>query len=457
MEEVKIGPEIISIKQMVSTPNLSIPHYQRPYKWLAKNVNQLIDDVLLFQKKPKYRLGTIVYHLDEEKKLNIVDGQQRSITVLLICLAIKNNKSLQEKLQNANIKLPEIKAFTNLEFENTLSKNNIRDNYKTIQRRVQDFTEETVVFFLDNCEFVKVVLTDISEAFQFFDSQNTRGADLEPHDLLKAFHLREMMNNTTEKQRVAIVESWENMGTNQLRETFGNYLFRVKNWSNGKHARKFTKNDIDIFKGISPYDKNTFPYADIYKIGHFYIDKYNTDQDRYIDNQVLDFPFQLDQVVLNGRRFFQMIAHYVVVIQHLKQNIQKESQASKILDKIYDYDGAYRTGDNYVRNMFYCALLYYTDKFGYVSIERAIEKIFVWAYTLRLTYQNVQLASMDNYALGYPYVFKTIKNALKPNDFLNLQLPILLRRGNKGDYVIRSSKTNKIEELFITLNAVYES
>jgi hypothetical protein len=28
-------------------------------------------------------------------------------------------------------------------------------------------------------------LTDVSEAFQFFDSQNARGRDLESHDLLK--------------------------------------------------------------------------------------------------------------------------------------------------------------------------------------------------------------------------------------------------------------------------------
>jgi hypothetical protein len=32
----------------------------------------------------------------------------------------------------------------------------------------------------------------VEEAFQLFDSQNTRGKELDPHDLLKAYHLREM-------------------------------------------------------------------------------------------------------------------------------------------------------------------------------------------------------------------------------------------------------------------------
>ena len=31
----------------------------------------------------------------------------------------------------------------------------------------------------------------LAEAFQLFDSQNNRGKSLEPHDLLKAYHLRQ--------------------------------------------------------------------------------------------------------------------------------------------------------------------------------------------------------------------------------------------------------------------------
>lgn len=48
---------------------LIIPPYQRPYKWTAKNVNQLISDLLTFKHQQQYRLGTLVLHNDE-----IVDG-----------------------------------------------------------------------------------------------------------------------------------------------------------------------------------------------------------------------------------------------------------------------------------------------------------------------------------------------------------------------------------------------
>lgn len=448
--ENKIKPEIITVKQLVNTTNLVIPNYQRPYKWSIKNVNQLLDDILVFKKKPAYRLGTIVYHLDDKKQLNIVDGQQRTITVLLIGLAIKNNAELVKNLVHSKMEIPSLAITNTLSFQNEQSKNNIRDNYLEIQRRIVDFDAETVQFFYERCEVVKVILEDISEAFQFFDSQNARGVDLAPHDLLKAFHLREMRDNTTEIERIATVDNWEDMQLSELKNTFANYLYRIKNWANSKTARKFSKDDVDIFKGISPSVKEPYPFASMYRISHFYIEGYNKDFNRQIDNNTMPYPFQLDQVVINGKRFFEMINHYVTVIKQLKVTAQENSLAQEILRTIDNYVGKNRTGDKYVRNLFDCALIYYIDKFGVVDIERAIERIFVWAYSVRLTYHSVQLASIDNYALSYPFVFKTIKDALKPSDFLNKQIQIL-----NQSQLVSSDKTEAIETIFSKMNYIY--
>lgn len=38
-------PKIIKICDLLKIENLSIPDYQRPYKWGPKNVNQLLDDI----------------------------------------------------------------------------------------------------------------------------------------------------------------------------------------------------------------------------------------------------------------------------------------------------------------------------------------------------------------------------------------------------------------------------
>ena len=48
----------------ISDINLVIPNYQRPYKWTAKNVIQLLDDILDAKKENKetYRVGTLILH-----------------------------------------------------------------------------------------------------------------------------------------------------------------------------------------------------------------------------------------------------------------------------------------------------------------------------------------------------------------------------------------------------------
>jgi hypothetical protein len=85
-------------------------------------------------------------------------------------------------------------------------------------------------------------------------------------------------------------------------------------------------------------------------------------------------------------------------------------------------------------------LIYYHDKFGTVEISRAIEKIFIWAFRLRLKMQVVQMASMDNYVLEQNNLFALIREATLPSEFINVSLPSLSETN--------SSKTEGIEELF---------
>lgn len=51
--------DIFTIKDFLAKDNLSIPPYQRPYKWTEKNVNQLIEDILenFGKKKDVYLKG----------------------------------------------------------------------------------------------------------------------------------------------------------------------------------------------------------------------------------------------------------------------------------------------------------------------------------------------------------------------------------------------------------------
>ncbi len=434
---------VISIKKLLSTNNLIIPEYQRPYKWNIKNVNQLIDDILFFKKKDAYRLGTIVIHDDVDGKLNIVDGQQRTITLFLIALAIKNKNILNDTKKIRDLKINNlVNNFKVWKFKNSISQKNIQNNYRLIVRRLHEFDDDSIYFLFEKCEVVKVVLDDVSEAFQFFDSQNARGKDLEPHDLLKAFHLREM-SYISENAKKESVNEWEQIDSEALSILFNNYLFRIRNWSKSRSARMFTKGNIDVFKGISLDNKDEYRYAVLHKVSNYYVDEYNKHYHRHMDHQDMLYPFQLDQVVINGKRFFEMISYYEKVICKFKKTcklINEDEFDNEILTLIDEYEGKNRTGDKYVRNIFDCALIYYIDKFGLKDIDRIIEKLFIWAYSLRLKQYAVQLASIDNYVLGDIQVFKYIREAISPKDVLNLNLDVVVK--------VESSKTDKIEKKF---------
>ena len=442
---------IISVKELLSDSTLKIPQYQRPYKWTIKNINQLFADIAIHKNKSAYRLGTIVFHQDGNGK-NIVDGQQRTISLILIIRALIKERKNRPDRQDLKNKLDELElAMINPSFESDISKFNIHNNYLEISRIVSraDFTEEHIDFLLNKCEVVTFTLNDISEAFQFFDSQNARGKDLEPHDLLKAYHLREFSENDNHL-KAKTVASWENSNTTKLASLFSQYLYRIRNWSKGSSARYFSKDDVQLFKGVNIETIAHYPYVEQLRITHNFIDHYNQQYERKIDNHMLSFPFHLDQIIINGRRFFEMTSHYQKEISQIKGNLKNlqiiagieklDGYALKIIAAINDYPGKNRTGDRYVRTIFDCLLIYYIDKFGYVEISRAIEKSFIWAYSLRLEMQTIQIASMDNYALKNNNPFKLIKESTHPDDFINCDLPVITTN--------RSTKTEKIVALF---------
>lgn len=413
---------IIKLKDLLSIENLDIPEYQRPYKWSLKNVNQLIDDILRFKNKEAYRLGTVVVHKNSKNNtLDIVDGQQRITTIVLLIKAIMQDDNLNKKFHTEyNEKSGNEIKFPDLKFTNPISITNVKQNFQELNKRIKEieFDENVVYFILHKCEVVYVELDDISEAFQFFDSQNARGKDLAPHDLLKAFHLREM-NDVSESEKTLLVNSWEQLDEEgNLSGLFNDYLFKIRNWSRGKSARYFSKNDVDIFKGISinKDTKELYPYVLLYQMANVFVDDYNLHSSRKVDFNTLAYPFSLDLPVLNGKRFFEMISHYHKRIDQIKA--KKENEIIKLLDT---YKGNSRVGDRYIRLLFECALIYYIDKFGEQEIEKVIKKFFIWAYKLRLELQAVRLASVDNRALE-TNVFRTIKDANIHSEVVNLYI-----------------------------------
>lgn len=406
-------PKVLTIRGLPFN-KFTIPPYQRPYKWTGRNVNQLISDIITFRNKNQYRLGTLVLYNNE-----IVDGQQRIVTLVLLL------SRMFECLNDSKIKgsyndiINKIHNFAGrIKFRNRYSLHNVVENVHAIDNRKIDFDHELLDFVLSKCEFVVIELNNISEAFQFFDSQNARGKDLEAHDLLKAYHLREI--TTLSDSDALNIDEWQNQPTEQLKNLFLT-LFRAKQWSQGKGARYFSKNHTNIFKGVSLNGGKRYPFYQMEIIAHIFSDIYNRDATRIIDGKHMEYPFNLDDQIINGSRFFDMIRHYMQLYHTITsyKTTLKDGVAKTILGLIHQYNGVGRTGDRYVREMFYTLLLYYVDRFGEEELDKVVPQFFIWAYRIRLQNTAVRLATIDNYATNWDSMFRCVHEAQSPYDVIN--------------------------------------
>ncbi len=405
----------------------SIPFYQRPYKWQPKHVRQLIQDIKDFSGKSTYRLGSLVLYNNQDQH-EIVDGQQRIVTLFLILehartFLSENNKDLYESLDGFK---------KHNRFTDPVSYEHFWENWQIVQEEIPIDEEGNELsndirqfynFLINQCEFVQIDLSDLAEAFQFFDSQNARGKDLEPHDLLKAYHLRAI--EKLKPRDLVNIKHWEKEQTKSLERLFLT-TYRVKSWTKDLSARVFTKDDIGAFKGISAKSGKRYPAYLQALICHFFADTYTESPTRYIDGSQMEFPFQLDQICINGERFFDMMRHYDELYDAIcdANYFPRERYpiAHEIIDLLNTYEKRWRIGDRYVRDLFDAALLYYMDKFGFEEIDKAVKNIFLLTYQIRLTNYRVQLATIDNKALDNS-LFASIRNALTPQEFINVVVP----------------------------------
>ena len=348
---------------------LDIPDYQRPYKWTIQNITDLLGDITnsitdaeRYRTGFKYRIGTIIIHNTNNGVADVVDGQQRIISLTLIkqCIEPGFTSSILEK-----------------DFANKVTQINIHNNYNFIREWFSLKSDETKASFRkafsEILEVVVISVDKVEEAFQLFDSQNTRGKELDPHDLLKANHLREMKKYPYEMEHA--VTKWEAKNTTQIRDLFDLYLFPIWNWSRGIKSRPFTAKEIDTYKGIG--EASTYSYA-------------------RRASKAMPY-FQITEPFIAGNDFFEMVEHYMDLLQDVKSEISNNRSFADIKEVLQRKSGS--AGFGYTKNLFYCALLCYYDKFHNFD-EMAVKKLFTWAFMIRVDMENLGFDSINKYAIG---------------------------------------------------------
>lgn len=409
--------------QSLSNVALSIPEYQRPYTWTSKHAVQLLDDIIeaMHANSEVYRVGTLILHRNGDR-FDIVDGQQRIITFALLLELLSEDWSSEISFLDQSLS------------NNPTNTYNVLGNHDAMAKRLSASTEndrDTLPHYIANrCEFIVFITQDLAESFQLFDSQNARGKRLYPHDLLKAYHLREM-HDMEEGKTETIVRIWEDMNQEKLSRLFGDYLYRIKRWCSGNYAHSLSEGNISMFKGITKNDN--YPYAQFYKSAYAYTDAINESAVPFVLGLRKVRPFQLASPILAGKPFFDYAKCYFDMMQDIQKNDRHSGtyvHGNEIIDLLNEPENIGGVGNEIARMLFDSALLLYVDKFYPESpskedenaLDQAIDLIFGWAYSLRAQYQRLGWDSAQNYILGTTKrlnsmnIYQAILQADSPSD-----------------------------------------
>ena len=404
------------VGELLKKGNLRIPSYQRPYKWNRKHIRNLFYDLRDAMGKKEYQIGSVILH-ENDRHLDIVDGQQRLISISLFLHLLddlENYKGANQLLSAAEF--GEISCYHASENYN---------EWKNLTQLVgENEAKDICNFLLENCSVSVITMPQerLSEAFQLFDSQNNRGKSLEPHDLLKAYHLRKQ---DSEDER--IVEKWEQFVEDKelsLKELFDKHLFRMRRWSRGETGLtnkrygsylRFTEDYIDDFKGV---DLNqNFPYLELY---------------RHIEN----LPMSITMPIIDGSKFFEYIESAHETIKEHKDFLDEELGFSDepegeeknlaypegMLNIYNSSKGRYLKCHNIFLNI--CSL--FADRFGKEELSKEIvETLFIWSYYPRVKSKAIYDATVGKYAAGGSFrqkeaqkLFQLLSHAVTPNDFM---------------------------------------
>jgi uncharacterized protein with ParB-like and HNH nuclease domain len=225
---MKITPSQLTIAQLLSSKNeqFFIPAYQRRYAWGNKQLVELFEDINLLDKNDSHFLGTILLLTESHKAninmLEVVDGQQRIISLALLLEAIKDRfaelerkdivseiegylycQGLDRKKQNKIIlgdldepdysKVLTLKNEIDLTIESEIKNKRLLNAYIEFKKWITKYNFEQLneYYFklINNTIVVRLDTEKAKDAYKLFETINNRGLKLSPTDIIKNFLL----------------------------------------------------------------------------------------------------------------------------------------------------------------------------------------------------------------------------------------------------------------------------
>lgn len=203
----------LSVDRLLNEDSYAIPLYQRNFSWTYDEIEQLLNDVAdaYQEKRDNYYIGTLVVN-EENGLFKIIDGQQRTTALNLIALVLKNEFNF-DKLEAVNLTFPARRRsneniqnlFINEKIseddENELTRGyrHAKDALTKVLGERQLEPQSFVDYLFNKVIIFRSILPKDLDLNLYFERFNSRGEQLEAHEILKA----QMMAKFGENQETA--------------------------------------------------------------------------------------------------------------------------------------------------------------------------------------------------------------------------------------------------------------
>lgn len=257
MSKLNVDQKTILLLFSDKKSDFLIPDYQRPYAWEVSQCQTLWDDIFSFafpdnncdkfDSNEEYFLGSIVTFENDKNKKEVIDGQQRLTTLMLLLRAFytkfgsmqdENSKSTRERIAQCLWKTNEFgQADLNVlkidsevatdndkdEFLEILrtglvkadQKSNYAKNFRFFQGRIDAFLNEYPSYFpylpariLGNCILLPIEAESQDTALRIFSTLNDRGLPLSDADIFKAQFYK---HYSSKGQKDEFIEQWKEL------------------------------------------------------------------------------------------------------------------------------------------------------------------------------------------------------------------------------------------------------
>jgi len=361
---------------------LTIPEYQRPYRWSEVQIKKLLNDYQFFLKDLKnsdieygYYLGSVILHQSAENGcLNIIDGQQRLTTLALIAFvhSLVNTKGGRNP--------DELSPFEfQLSYDSPESQQQIMKNLAWLQNHA---LKQIANFDAAKINLTLVVTSSEDDAYRFFETQNTGGVRLGGPDIIKAHHLRAIDRN---KQK-DFARKWEALG--DLTPVVG-ALVKGRYWQklNNRNVPSHRQPHLVRSAIVSELGESTGKGDDT-AFGRF--ERNYLPDGGQIDKQAQQ-GYELRQPLNSGINTIHYLTYFEGLRHKYLSGNQKLTQCDQSIDHFYSF---YQDliceleGCSFLKGLYDTALLIYISQFGEQQLDIAAKKLFRVIYSRRVSNQK---------------------------------------------------------------------